>query len=268
MLGSGGGGGGSAPGNPGAQGGSGGRGGGIVFISARELDVAGVISAVGEAGGTAPHAGFEEGGGGGGAGGSIKLLVGRATLGNGLVLAPGGWHGQGSNNGDGNQLWGGRRGRGRVRVEYCLSVADATDPPVEPVQLDCPGVVAPSPTPAHTFTATPTETNTPTPTPTPWLEPIDLAPGFIAEGNQAAAILGVALGAAGDVNGDGYDDVIFDAHYYDNGQVDEGRVFIYYGSASGLSAPLIGAPRAISPPRCLASLQARQVMSTMTATMM
>ena len=40
---------------------------------------------------------------------------------------------------------------------------------------------------------------------------------------------------AGDVNGDGYDDVIVGAYWYDNGQYDEGRAFAYYGSASGLS---------------------------------
>ena len=62
-----------------------------------------------------------------------------------------------------------------------------------------------------------------------------LAPDWIAEGNQAGAHFSEALGTAGDVNGDGYDDVIIGALYYHNGQVDEGRVYVYLGSAVGLS---------------------------------
>jgi len=67
---------------------------------------------------------------------------------------------------------------------------------------------------------------------------LGLTPPWTAESNQADAWFGVAAGAAGDVNGDGYDDVIVGAHQYDDGEVDEGRVFVYYGSAAGLgSAP-------------------------------
>ncbi|MBN1140151.1 MAG: FG-GAP repeat protein [Anaerolineae bacterium] len=61
-------------------------------------------------------------------------------------------------------------------------------------------------------------------------------PAWAAESNQDNAEFGYAVGAAGDVNGDGYADVIVGAHRYDNGQTDEGRVFVYHGSASGLSA--------------------------------
>ncbi len=60
--------------------------------------------------------------------------------------------------------------------------------------------------------------------------------GWIDESNQAGANFGWSVGTAGDVNGDGYADVIVGAHYYDNGQNDEGRASVYYGSASGLSA--------------------------------
>jgi hypothetical protein len=38
------------------------------------------------------------------------------------------------------------------------------------------------------------------------------------------------------VNGDGYADVIVGAPYYDNGETDEGRAYVYHGSSSGLSA--------------------------------
>ncbi len=56
-----------------------------------------------------------------------------------------------------------------------------------------------------------------------------------AESNQATSLFGSSVCGAGDVNGDGYDDVIIGAYYFDNGQTDEGRVFVYHGSSSGLS---------------------------------
>ncbi|GGM98143.1 hypothetical protein GCM10010967_34950 [Dyadobacter beijingensis] len=54
-------------------------------------------------------------------------------------------------------------------------------------------------------------------------------------GSEAFGQLGCAVASAGDVNGDGYDDVIVGANYYDMGQVDEGLAFLYYGSAAGLN---------------------------------
>ncbi len=56
------------------------------------------------------------------------------------------------------------------------------------------------------------------------------------EGNQAGAWYGSSVASAGDVNGDGYDDIIVGAPGYDNGNTDEGAAFVYLGSASGLSA--------------------------------
>ena len=58
---------------------------------------------------------------------------------------------------------------------------------------------------------------------------------WTAESDQADANFGISVGTAGDVNGDGYADVIVGAHYYDNGEADEGRAFVYRGSATGLS---------------------------------
>jgi hypothetical protein len=60
-------------------------------------------------------------------------------------------------------------------------------------------------------------------------------PAWTAEGDQAAAHFGASVGTAGDVNRDGYSDVIVGAPDYDNGQIDEGRAYAYHGSASGLS---------------------------------
>jgi hypothetical protein len=42
------------------------------------------------------------------------------------------------------------------------------------------------------------------------------------------------VSTAGDVNGDGYDDVMVSLQNYDNGNLDEGAVYVWYGSASGL----------------------------------
>ena len=54
--------------------------------------------------------------------------------------------------------------------------------------------------------------------------------------DQAAAQLGVSATSAGDVNGDGYDDLVVGARYYDDGHTNEGAAFVYLGSASGLEA--------------------------------
>ncbi len=61
------------------------------------------------------------------------------------------------------------------------------------------------------------------------------SPAWQATGGQANAYFGKALASAGDVNGDGYSDVLISAQLYDDDQVDEGRVYLYLGSASGLA---------------------------------
>jgi hypothetical protein len=61
------------------------------------------------------------------------------------------------------------------------------------------------------------------------------APDWTAESDQASAYFGRSVGTAGDVNGDGYSDVIVGAFTYDNAQANEGRAFLYNGSAAGLS---------------------------------
>lgn len=58
-----------------------------------------------------------------------------------------------------------------------------------------------------------------------------------AGGTSAAANawFGHSLGSAGDVNGDGYVDVIVGAPYQDSPASDEGNAFLYLGSAGGLA---------------------------------
>jgi hypothetical protein len=58
---------------------------------------------------------------------------------------------------------------------------------------------------------------------------------WMATGGQAGARLGHSVSSAGDVNGDGYIDIIVGAPGYSNGQFEEGRVFVYLGSPQGLS---------------------------------
>lgn len=47
------------------------------------------------------------------------------------------------------------------------------------------------------------------------------------------------MGTAGDVNADGYGDVIVAAVYYDGDLYNEGRAYAYYGSALGIGAPYV-----------------------------
>jgi hypothetical protein len=56
------------------------------------------------------------------------------------------------------------------------------------------------------------------------------------EPNQANSELGSAVAGAGDVDGDGYDDVLVGASRYDDGSTDEGRVYLFSGGATGLAA--------------------------------
>ena len=60
-------------------------------------------------------------------------------------------------------------------------------------------------------------------------------PNWSVTGGQLAAGLGVAVSTAGDVNGDGYDDILLGADRYNGKEANGGRVYIYYGSAAGLS---------------------------------
>ncbi|MEO8067884.1 MAG: integrin alpha, partial [Flavobacteriales bacterium] len=62
-----------------------------------------------------------------------------------------------------------------------------------------------------------------------------LPSGWTVESDQANSDFGACVASAGDVNGDGFSDVIVGARLFDNAQADEGRVFVYHGSANGLS---------------------------------
>ncbi len=62
------------------------------------------------------------------------------------------------------------------------------------------------------------------------------SPDWTYESNQSNTLLGTSVGTAGDVNNDGYDDVIVGAQHWDNGQTNEGRALVFHGSSTVLSA--------------------------------
>jgi hypothetical protein len=57
----------------------------------------------------------------------------------------------------------------------------------------------------------------------------------VVEGGQANGFFGISVAGGGDVNKDGYADVVVGAHFYDSGETNEGRVFVYLGSPNGLA---------------------------------
>ncbi len=63
------------------------------------------------------------------------------------------------------------------------------------------------------------------------------AQGFIIQGDTAGDEAGFNISSAGDVNGDGFDDVMIGAHKGDDGGVDTGEVYIVFGSGAGFGYP-------------------------------
>ena len=64
---------------------------------------------------------------------------------------------------------------------------------------------------------------------------IGATPAWTFESNVANALLGTRVSTAGDVNGDGYDDIVVSAPNLSDGQNDEGEVYLFLGSATGPS---------------------------------
>lgn len=61
-------------------------------------------------------------------------------------------------------------------------------------------------------------------------------PNWISESDQSGSLFGHCVSTAGDVNGDGYSDVIVGAPHFENGTWREGSAFVYHGSPTGLSS--------------------------------
>ncbi len=67
------------------------------------------------------------------------------------------------------------------------------------------------------------------------IDPLSTTPNWNAEQNQASMTFGYSIAYVGDVNYDGYGDLLVGAPEYDGGQTDEGKIFLYYGSAAGIN---------------------------------
>lgn len=88
--------------------------------------------------------------------------------------------------------------------------------------------------------------------------------GIIIQGDAAGDRLGTSVSWAGDVNGDGFDDIIVGAYAGDDGGVDAGEAYVLLGKASGWSNidlsslsssdgfKIVGAWLAMAPGSCLA----------------
>lgn len=59
-------------------------------------------------------------------------------------------------------------------------------------------------------------------------------PAWVARGHQSSALFGTSGGGAGDLNGDGFADIIIGARQGSHGELLEGGVFVFYGSPRGL----------------------------------
>jgi hypothetical protein len=58
----------------------------------------------------------------------------------------------------------------------------------------------------------------------------------VDDSNNSGSLFGWNIVSAGDVNGDGYGDVAVGAHFFDNGQNNEGKAFVYHGGPNGLAS--------------------------------
>jgi len=65
---------------------------------------------------------------------------------------------------------------------------------------------------------------------------ISTTPTIVIESNMTGIQLGYSVANAGDVNGDGFGDIIAGATTYANGQSNEGACFVFLGSVAGVSS--------------------------------
>jgi hypothetical protein len=64
---------------------------------------------------------------------------------------------------------------------------------------------------------------------------VSTTPAWHSEPDQALSKFGTCVAVAGNVNGDGSDDIIVGAPYYDGLVVNQGRAYLFYGSATSFS---------------------------------
>ena len=70
------------------------------------------------------------------------------------------------------------------------------------------------------------------------LSDLDGSNGFRLDGENRGDNSGLSVSSAGDINGDGYDDIIIGAQYADNNGPNSGSSYVVFGKASGFSASI------------------------------
>ena len=70
------------------------------------------------------------------------------------------------------------------------------------------------------------------------LSSLDGSNGFRINGVAGGDAAGQAVGSAGDINGDGFDDLLIGAPISDNPKQDTGHVYVVFGKAAGFSATI------------------------------
>jgi hypothetical protein len=72
------------------------------------------------------------------------------------------------------------------------------------------------------------------------LSKLSASQGFIVKGDTAGDEAGFSVSSAGDVNGDGFDDIIVGAPYGDDGGDKAGEAYVIFGTASGFGSKVGG----------------------------
>ena len=70
------------------------------------------------------------------------------------------------------------------------------------------------------------------------LSSLDGSNGFMLDGEAAGDQSGISVSAAGDINGDGVDDLIVGAWGADSNGTNSGRSYVVFGKTTGFSSPL------------------------------
>ena len=68
------------------------------------------------------------------------------------------------------------------------------------------------------------------------IDPVSSSPVLVLSPPVSGADYGTAVATAGDLNGDGYSDLVIGASFSNNGQTNEGVVHVHYGSNTGITA--------------------------------
>ena len=68
------------------------------------------------------------------------------------------------------------------------------------------------------------------------IDPISTTPNRLLTGPQSTQEFGISVATAGDLNGDGYSDVVIGAHLSSFPEATEGAAYVYYGSVNGIGA--------------------------------